>query len=90
MHEGLSSFDTSSPNSQVTVSQVHNSQESLPIVDPSAMISLHFTNPATQVLAAGVVPGQTFDIATLEDEDFDHVLKLKVGKTSKISISYDI
>lgn len=54
------------------------------------MISLHFTNPVTNVLPNGSQPGQTFDILTLEDEDFDNESGFKVAKTSKLSISYDI
>ena len=90
LHEGLSSFSAGSPPSQLTISQVNNSWESLPIVSPTALISLHFTQPQTQVLAGGAVPGETFDIETIEDEDLDYNLQLKIGKTSKISISYDI
>ena len=51
------------------------------------MISLHFTNPATEVVPEA---SATFDIATLEDEDLSYGVNLKVAQTSKVSISYDV
>jgi len=42
------------------------------------------------VLTEGVTPGETFDIETLDDEDLSYKLSLKVAKTSKVSISYDV
>jgi pyruvate/2-oxoglutarate dehydrogenase complex dihydrolipoamide acyltransferase (E2) component len=74
----------------LTITHVRNSTESLPIVNHAALISLHFTQPRTEVIHGGLVPGQTFDIETLEDEDLNYDLSLKVAQTAKISISYDI
>ena len=90
LHEGLNVFAAGSPPSQLTISQVSGSVQSLPVLDPSAFISLHFTLPQTEVLAAGLAPGETFDIETLDDEDLDYNLQMKIAKTSKISISYDV
>mgnify|MGYP003695075221 CR=1 FL=1 len=42
------------------------------------------------MLTEGVTPGETFDIETLDDEDLSYKLSLKVAKTSKVSISYDV
>lgn len=42
------------------------------------------------MIHASQVPGETFDIETLDDEDISYDLTLKVAQTSKISISYDI
>ena len=56
----------------------------------NSLISLHFTSPASEVLTEGVTPGETFDIETLDDEDLSYKLSLKVAKTSKVSISYDV
>ena len=36
------------------------------------------------------MPGETFDVETLDDEDMNYDLTLKIAKTAKISISYDI
>lgn len=74
----------------LTITQVANSVESLPIVNHAALISLHFTQPQTEVIHAGQAPGETFDVETLDDEDISHDLTLKVAQTAKISISYDI
>lgn len=48
------------------------------------MISLHFTPPATEVVGSG----ETFDIETLDKVTYD--LQMKIAKTSKVSISYDV
>ena len=64
--------------------------ESLPILDATSLINLHFSLPKTEVIAEGACPGQTFDIETLEPEDLSYDLKMKVAQTSKISITYDI
>lgn len=56
----------------------------------NSLISLHFTDPVSEVLTEGTAPGETFDIETLDDEDITYDLKMKVAKTSKVSISYDI
>jgi hypothetical protein len=80
----VSSFSAASPSSALTVSQVAHSLESLPIVDGKSMISLHFTPPATEVVGSG----ETFDIETLDKVTYD--LQMKIAKTSKVSISYDV
>lgn len=72
------------------MSQNANSLESLPIVASNSLISLHFTNPETEVLAEGKAAGETLNIETLDDEDMSYDLKMKIGKTSKVSISYNI
>ena len=56
----------------------------------NSLISLHFTSPVSEVLTSGIAPGETFDIETLDDEDLSYELSLKVAKTSKLSISYDV
>jgi len=90
VHKGLSSFSVDSPPSGLTVSQNANSLESLPIVSSNSLISLHFTEPVSEVLSEGTAPGETFDIEALDDGDLTYDLKMKVAKTSKVSISYDI
>ena len=90
VHEGLYPFSTNSPPAGLTVSQNLNSLESLPIVSANSLISLHFTSPVSEVLTSGIAPGETFDIETLDDEDLSYELSLKVAKTSKLSISYDV
>lgn len=52
------------------------------------MISLHFTQPAAEVVPSN--GAQIFDIETLEQEDLDYKVSLEIAQTSKISISYDI
>lgn len=42
------------------------------------------------MIHASHTPGETFDLETLEDEHLDYDLTLKIAKTAKISISYDI
>ena len=81
-------YSRASPASLLTISQVENSLESLPIVPSASMISLHFTNPATEVLPSS--EKQIYDIATLDDEDLSYDLNLKVAQTTKVSISYDV
>jgi hypothetical protein len=34
--------------------------------------------------------GTVFDIGTFDDEDLDYSVKLRVGQSSKMSISYDV
>jgi|TARA_B110000305_G_C19089138_1_gene469922 hypothetical protein len=51
---------------------------------------LHFTQPEPTVIADQINPGKVFDLETLEEEDLDYSLKVKVAQMSKISISYDI
>ena len=72
------------------VSQVASSVESLPIVNHSALISLHFTQPKTEVVNGSQQAGETFDIETLDDEHISYDLDLKVAQTAKVSISYDV
>lgn len=57
--EGASGFSTDAPLNQcaLTVTHVQSSAESLPLVNNSAFISLHYTDPATEVIPAGAVPG---------------------------------
>lgn len=69
---------------------MHKSTEVLPIVNNSALISLHYTDPAIEVVPAGEVPGQTFNIEELDDEDLDYSSGLKVAETATVSISYDV
>ena len=76
IHDVLN-YSKSSPASLLTISQVENSLESLPIVPSSSMISLHYSNPATEVLPSS--EKQFFDIATLDDEDLSYDLNLKVS-----------
>ena len=52
------------------------------------MMSLHFTNPAAEVIPSS--EKTIFDIDTLDDEDLSYDLTLKVAQTSKVSISYDV
>jgi len=43
-----------------------------------------------EVISGGSRVGEVFDIAALEDEHLDYSLNLKVVRTCKISISYDV
>mmetsp|Transcript_12729 Transcript_12729/g.21458 ORF Transcript_12729/g.21458 Transcript_12729/m.21458 type:complete len:168 (-) Transcript_12729:194-697(-) len=79
LHDGLQAFSNQAPQSEITVSQVDNSLESLPIVNQNTQISLHFTNPSQEVVAGGATPGQVFDIEELDDEHLDYSLHLKVA-----------
>lgn len=56
----------------------------------AALISLHFTQPQTEVVHGGQKVGEMFDIETLDDEHISYDLSLKVAQTAKISISYDV
>lgn len=56
----------------------------------AALISLHFTEPQTEVIHGSQNPGETFDLETFDDEDVSYDLTLKVAQTAKISISYDV
>ena len=92
MTAGASGFANVEPLTAcgLTVSQVRDAAESLPLVNGvGAYISLHFTQPAAEVVAGGL-PGETFDIEALEEEDLDYASGLKVAKTSIVSISYDV
>lgn len=71
----------------LTVSSLPGSLESLPIVDGHSLISLHYTPPAPEVVPES---GETFDIETLEEDDLCYDTKMKIAKTSKVSISYDV
>ena len=51
------------------------------------MITLNYTDPQTEVINEA---SRILDIETLESEDLDYTLNLKVAQTSKVSISYDI
>lgn len=74
----------------LVISQVAHSVESLPIVSHAALISLHFTQPQTEVVHGGQKVGEMFDIETLDDEHMTYDLSLKVAQTAKVSISYDV
>jgi len=71
------------------ITQVDNTTESLPILAGNTKIGLHYTAPAQEVLQGGSEVGQVFDIDTLDLEDIDYNLELKIGETTKVSISYD-
>ena len=51
-------------------------------------MSLHFTQPKAEVISGN--DNKIFDIETLEEEDLDYNLDLKVAQTTKITISFDI
>ena len=51
-------------------------------------MSLHFTQPKPEVISGN--DNKIFDIETLEEEDLDYNLDLKVAQTTKITISFDI
>ena len=51
-------------------------------------MSLHFTQPKAEIISGN--DNQIFDIETLEEEDLDYNLDLKVAQTTKITISFDI
>ena len=51
-------------------------------------MSLHFTQPKAEVISRN--DNKIFDIETLEEEDLDYNLDLKVAQTTKITISFDI
>ena len=88
VHSGVLNFSGSSPDADVTISQVDQSIDSLPIVSGKSMISLHFTLPRSEVISSG--DQQIFDIETLEEEDLTYDLNMNVAQFSKITISFDI
>ena len=90
LHEGLYAYSAQAPDTHVTVTQVDKSLESLPITNQNTQIALHFTQPTQEVLPGGGVPGQVIDVAELDDEHLDYDLQIKVGKTSRVSVSFDV
>ena len=88
IHSDILNFSNAAPESHVTVSQVDQAIDCLPIVSSRSMISLHYSAPTNEVSPGGST--QIFDIETLDEEDLDYSLNLNVGQTSKITISFDI
>lgn len=79
MHDGVFNFSSAQPPSSLTITQIENSMESLPIANPGSVISLHFTQPADEVITGGSRVGEVFDIEALEDADLEYDLNLKVA-----------
>jgi hypothetical protein len=51
------------------VTQVNLAADSLPLVNSDALISLHYTTPAAEVINGS---NTVFDIETLDDDDLDY------------------
>jgi L-2-hydroxyglutarate oxidase LhgO len=82
----------------ITMHQIDDAVESLPICEEPAILSVHFTSPKAAVVYNG--PNARFDIAA-DDESVDSDTgesltlsssspMLKVAHSSRISISYDV
>lgn len=76
------------PFTTLTVHQVAESSESLPVVHPLGLFSIHYTTPKQEVVSTNV--GKVYDIETMDLEDLDYNVSLAVSATSKISVSYDV
>ena len=69
------------------IHQVSNSVEALPITNPNAMMTVHFTNPQQDVVYDG--GNLYFDINTLGDSPISYDLKMKPVQRVKLSITFD-
>lgn len=82
-----SSFAADVPASLLEIHQVSHSVEALPITNPHALLTLHFTQPQQDVVYDG--SNLYFDINTLGDAPISYDLKMKPVQRVKLSITFD-
>lgn len=85
----MKNFAADTPHSLLTLYSISNSVESFPIVNQNSMITIHYTEPQTEVALDVSDNDKYFDIMGINETPIKYDVKLKPSKQIRISISFD-